>query len=70
MADWGLIATATATGGLVIFNALKTRQEKRAKRMEEEAGLRPNPTRCQDHATAINELRLDVRAIKDHLGIV
>ncbi len=33
-------------------------------------GLKPNPTRCQEHADAINGLRNDVRAIKEHLNIV
>ena len=33
-------------------------------------GLPENPTRCQDHAKAINALCDDVQEIKNKLGIV
>ncbi|MCK9598034.1 MAG: hypothetical protein M0R06_03270 [Sphaerochaeta sp.] len=59
--------------GLLILGGVTAYREftaKRRQRMEEESGLRPNPTRCREHAVAINEIKHDIQRIKDHLGIV
>jgi Tfp pilus assembly protein PilO len=72
--DWMKIAEAAAIIILGGWNGYKEILSRKAERFEdkfiEEHGLRENPTRCQEHASAINELRMDVKTIKDHLGIV
>jgi len=58
-------------GGWAGFKELQGRRDrKREAAFTEEFGLSPNPTRCTEHANAINEIREDIRRIKDHLGIV
>jgi hypothetical protein len=68
------VVTGLAIVGLGGWNAIKEYAEYRARRREKmftsEKGLQPNPTRCAEHADAINEIRADVKRIKDHLGIV
>lgn len=46
------------------------RKSKLEAKFGEQYGLPENPTRCQEHAKAINALRDDVQSIKDKLGIV
>jgi len=82
MADWGVIGVAVAQGGIVAFTWARERQAKREKKREEEYvakyGLKSNPARCAEHAEAINgikadisdEIKPDLKRIKDHLGIV
>ena len=49
-------------------------QFRRAAKRDEEFikrhGILGNPTRCIEHAKAINEIREDIRRIKEHLDIV
>ncbi|CAK0779055.1 hypothetical protein CCP2SC5_880002 [Azospirillaceae bacterium] len=68
--DWNLakeIGEGVAVAGFVglgVFNRL------RQSRLEKQFRLSPNPTRCAEHAEAINEMRLDIKRIKDNLGII
>ena len=74
MADWGLIATATATAGLVVFNAIKTNQDNKRRKREaelvEKYGLSENPTRCKEHTESINKLQADVGGLKTSVAVL
>lgn len=52
---------------LLVWRGIDKLVEVRAFKKE---GLPPNPTRCAAHQKAINELRTDVRLIKEKLEIV
>jgi hypothetical protein len=74
MADWGLIATATATAGLVVFNAIKTSQDNKRRKREaelvEKYGLSENPTRCKEHTESIARLSADVGCLKTDVAVL
>ncbi len=58
-------------GGWTGYKEIMSRRErKREEALTEQFGMKANPTRCAEHADAINELRDDVKRIKEHLGIV
>jgi hypothetical protein len=59
----GLVAGLGAVGWMIY-------DKNKEKRNSKEFGLKENPNRCREHAAAINEIREDVRRVKEHLGIV
>jgi uncharacterized protein HemX len=74
MADWGLIVTAAATGGLVIFNAAKESQERKRRKRESELvekyGLKENPTRCAEHTESIGKLQSEIGGLKTNVAVL
>jgi hypothetical protein len=74
MADWGLIATATATGGLVIFNYVKESQAKKKRIKEAEItkrfGLGPNPGRCGEHKERLDAVDLSIRGLETRVAVI
>lgn len=72
--DWKSMGTLIGLICVIAYTAIKEYRDYKRRKLEfeltEKAGLAPNPTRCQEHADAINELRDDIRRIKEHLGIV
>jgi hypothetical protein len=67
----GQAAVILILGG---WNGYKAWTDNRAKKREaaftEEFGLEGNPKRCLAHTKAINDLRADIKEIKDRLEIV
>lgn len=70
MVDWGLVKEVGEGVGITIFVGVTAFNRWNQRKMARELGLRGNPARCKEHADAINELKIDVGSIKDHLGIV
>jgi hypothetical protein len=67
----GQAAVIAILGG---WNGYRAFMDYKAKRREDaftkKFGLASNPSRCAEHAEAINEMKEDIKRIKDHLGIV
>lgn len=58
------VASILVIAGWLVFKELREHAKSK------EYGLMGNPVRCRQHAEAINDLRDDVKAIKEHLGIL
>ena len=53
------------------YKVFKDRKEQKLVREKEVAvGLPPNPLRCAEHQEAINQIKEDVRQIKERLDMV
>lgn len=74
MADWGLIATAAATGGLVIFNGIQAKQAKAKRKREAELskkyGLPDNPTRCGEHKERMDRLEVKMTSVGTDVAVL
>jgi hypothetical protein len=74
MADWGLIVTAAATGGLVIFNAVRESQAQRRKKHEAELvkryGLQDNPSRCGEHKERLDMIDVKIGSLETRAAVL